>query len=106
MFTELTRRDWCHEHLRGPRGGRLSAVFQPGHTMRCPLVRTRANGHGMTCGGNLGRVPLSAAKAVVRGPVGLAPIDGSKHERRTCDSCHKMLDVYLLPVPVQLEATG
>lgn len=99
---EPTRHEWVC--TRNPRS--LSGVFQPGWVMRCPLARTRKDGRLATCGGDLGRAPLWVREAVVRGPVGLPPIPNAEHERRTCGSCCKTLDVFLVRQAQSLEATG
>ena len=98
---DTDRDDWCRQ--RQP--SRLSAVFQPGQPMRCPSSRISASGRRLTCGYIIGDAPLDVREAVVRGPLGLPPIKGSEHQIRSCPSCHKTLDVFLIRA-VRLEATG
>ena len=99
---EPTRDEWVR--TRNPRS--LSGVFQPGWVMRCTLSRVRPSGMRQTCAGSLGRAPMWVREAVVRGPVGLPPIANAEHERRTCGSCCKTLDVFLVRQAQSLEATG
>ena len=102
MIHELTRDEWCRTRTRG----RLSAAFEAGEMMRCPLSRTRSSGLTAICGGEIGRVPDGVGKAVVRGPVGLPPIANSDYTPRKCGSCLKTVDVYFVPPPQYLQATG
>ena len=97
---EPTRNEWCRNRPQD----KLSEVFYPGEMMRCTLSRVFASGQRRTCGGDLGRAPDTVREAVVRGPLGLPPIRDSQHEHRTCGSCRKTLDVFL--VGRVLEATG
>lgn len=102
MIRELTRDEWCRTRTRG----RLSAAFEAGEVMRCPLSRTLSSGRWQPCGGDLGRAPHGVEKAVVRGPVDLPPIANADHTPRTCSSCRKTLDVYFVPPAQYLAKTG
>ena len=99
---EPTRDEWCRNHPRG----HLSTVFQPGETMRCPRTRTLNSGRRRPCGGYLGMAPLNTREVVVRAIEGRPPIQGGEMRTRTCASCHKTVDLFLIPEARTLEAAG
>lgn len=101
LADDRARDEWC----RNRRATSISAVFHAGDEMRCPLSRAVASGRRIVCGSRIGLAPDWVRDAVVRGDVCRPPIPNSEHQIRTCPSCHKTLDVFLVRA-VRLEATG
>ena len=101
---DIDREEWCRLQARSGRKG-LEARFQPLEVMRCPATRTLSRGAAITCGAGLGRAPDWVAQVVVRAVI-LGPSKDLEPERRVCHKCRKPLDVFYLPHPVELRATG
>lgn len=100
---EPTRDEWVHNnHL----STQLWVVFGALESLRCPNLRRRASGRMRRCGGYLGQAPDWAREAVVRVAVGGPVISNSEHRLKTCRSCRKMIEVFLVRKPQELEATG
>jgi hypothetical protein len=98
---EPSRVTWAQNHRRG----RLSAVFPPGHTLRCPRTKRLSNGTEVTCSGGLGQAPPGSDCCVVRCIQGLAAIPNAEMQIRTCESCKQQAEIYIV-MRQQLEATG